>query len=119
MSGPQNLARVDSEIYSRWAARYDELRDVAGSVIESQAFQRLSRITFLGILSPRFTHLSGYPFKADASTADGSRASHSAGVALLAMDCCLRLGLDTRRTRLAIAWGLLHDIGNWPLSHTG
>lgn len=87
------------------------LRPVAGSILESPAFERLGGITFLGVLSPRYS-------KALPHAPDGSRQDHSRGVAVLAYELARRLALSPMAQRYAAAWGLLHDIATWPLSHT-
>lgn len=86
------------------------LRGLAEPLLESKAFKRLAGITFLGILSPRFTHAG--------DERDGTRADHSAEVARRAVEIAQSLGLSLSVQRYAAAWGLLHDIATWPLSHT-
>jgi hypothetical protein len=115
------LSQWDSVGFEVWHKRRREILDIAAPVFESQAFGRLSAITFLGILSPRFG-VSAREASARASLrceGDGSRQSHSLGVALLGLDLTRELGFSEATQRYAVAWGLLHDIGNWPLSHTG
>lgn len=34
------------------------------------------------------------------------------------LDICRKLNLSPTTTKYAVVWGLLHDIGTWPLSHT-
>jgi len=94
---------------------------VASRIAGSPAFMRLRRITFLGILSPAFKDLPGFPVtcRGQAASADGTRADHSFAVALLAHGIAVRLGLSGAAADHAAAWGLLHDIAAWPLSHTG
>lgn len=97
-----------------WEARRAELQAFAHPLLESQAFRRLRRITFLGALSPRYSHET----RAVAAAFDGTRMDHSLGVASLALDVARQLELGERTQRYAVAWGLLHDIATWPLSHT-
>lgn len=99
-----------------------DLRRMGEPILSSAPFERLSTVTFLGVLSPRYWHLPGCPFRkmdSGAAPTDGSRLQHSVGVALLALGLAKQLGLGDRAQRLAVAWGLLHDIATWPLSHTG
>lgn len=113
---------------SRWSRRVAELHELAEPVLESPAVQRLATISFLGILSPRFAHLHLAPLYRRAGEeplasreegGDGSRLDHSVGVALLNVDVVRSLGFGIEAQRYAAVWGLLHDLGNWPLSHTG
>ncbi|NUQ79023.1 MAG: HD domain-containing protein [Polyangiaceae bacterium] len=87
-----------------------ELRNVAQPILDAPAFKRLNGITFLGILSPDFGSV--------ARRRDGTRAEHSIGVAWIALDIARCLGMSSSAQRYAVAWGLLHDIATWPLSHT-
>lgn len=86
------------------------LRELAEPILESAAFRRLHGITFLGALSPRF--------RAGHQTDDGTRAQHSLNVADIAVAVARQLGLSSETQRYAAAWGLLHDVATWPLSHT-
>ncbi len=121
-----------------------QLAELAQPLLDAPAFVRLSGITFLGILSPHFdtrgsgsppapsapnpvdTRGSGSPpapsapnpVESSSTPDDGTRADHSLGVAAIAVDLARRLGLSTTTQRYAAAWGLLHDIATWPLSHT-
>jgi hypothetical protein len=90
-------------------------------LLQSSAVQRLGRITFLGILSPRFGKLTGCPlFRYRRRPADdGTRLDHTMAVSSLAFKICLQVGLPEDVCRYATVWGLLHDIATWPLSHTG
>lgn len=103
----------------------EALRAFASPLIDSSAFQRLEHITFLGILSPRFAEkvnspvLQRYARLGIRKLSDGTRAAHSLGVASLALEVCHNLALPFEVEKYAIAWGLLHDIAAWPLSHTG
>ncbi|MGH2373255.1 MAG: HD domain-containing protein [bacterium] len=82
-----------------------ELSDLETEIIGTPLFLRLARIAQLGLarlVFPGATH---------------SRFSHSIGVAHLVGKLAQSLGLDpdvTEKLRLA---GLLHDIGQYPLSH--
>lgn len=116
------LRTADLMDYSKWNRRRDELAALAGPVLASRAVQRLGSITFLGILSPRFTKLLPAPVAVDTRFGmhgDGSRLSHSMGVALLCVDVARSFGFTVETQRYAAVWGLLHDLGNWPLAHTG
>jgi len=93
-------------------------------ILCAPAFKRLEGISFLGILSPRYAKISKSPIHKRRSlkkakvVSDGSRADHSVGVASIAVDICKKLGLSVEQQKYAAAWGLLHDLGNWPLSHS-
>jgi hypothetical protein len=88
-------------------------------VIQSAAFQRLKHATFLGILSPSFAVVEKHPLARTINGKDQSRAHHSFNVALLAARMTTAMGLSEQVVKYAVAWGLLHDIATWPLSHTG
>jgi HD superfamily phosphohydrolase len=115
----------DEELLARsssWEHRRHELNALAGQLLDTHAVQRLGSISFLGILSPRFA--SRIPELARAgieteSVSDGSRLDHSMGVALLCVDVARSFGFSFEAQRYAAIWGLLHDLGNWPLSHSG
>jgi hypothetical protein len=110
-----------TEILTRWQGRTADLEPLAEPLLRSQAVQRLCGVTFLGLLSPRYRNLPGYPFRFDPAHAvadDGSRLDHSIGVALTALGVALGLGLSVRGQHYAVAWGLTHDIATWPLAHT-
>ncbi len=96
---------------------------LAEPLLNSDAFRRLKSITFLGVLSPSFKDIIKSPLykkRAKRKKIDpGCRKSHSLGVALIALDFAKHLGLSLKAQKYAIAWGLLHDIATWPLSHTG
>lgn len=100
-------------------ARAHVIAELAGPLLQSMAFKRLSHVTFLGILSPRFRELPGSPHRAPASLKDGTRAHHSVGVAQILLRMAHGLRLSWRTQRYAAAWALTHDIATWPLSHTG
>lgn len=100
------------------------LADIAEPLTSSRPFHRLHNISFLGILSPRFSHLPDHPLisrkdaKGNPTENDGSRAEHSLAVANIALKFCDLFSLPEQTKRYAIAWALLHDIATWPLSHT-
>ena len=94
------------------------LAPIAGPLIDSEGFKRLHLTTFLGGLSPKFAHLVDAPVSFT-DIADGSRGDHSIGVAALILDICNCLSLSQESCRYGVAWGLVHDIATWPLSHTG
>lgn len=97
---------------------------IAEPITWSHPFQRLYGITFLGILSPLYSHLPNHPFpsRKPGATSDASfdqtRADHSLGVAELVLHFCEAARLPKPTTADAVAWALLHDIATWPLSHT-
>lgn len=95
------------------------LQAIAGPLLAAQAFARLSRVTFLGILSPRYNQLPGAPHTAHRNAHDGTRADHSIGVAAIVLSMADTLSLSLRAKRYATAWALTHDLATWPLSHTG
>jgi hypothetical protein len=116
------LQPCDAREYCCWDTRRAELAPLAEPILASDAFNRLGSITFLGILSPRFADVVDAPLYARRPRpllCDGSRLSHCLGVALVALEMARSLNFSERSQRYAVAWGLLHDIGNWPLSHTG
>ena len=98
--------------------------DIAEPIIESKAFRRLYDISFLGILSPRFSRLPGHPLSspkaknARQASDDESRACHSLEVANIVLSFCEWFSPKEHTKRYAVAWALLHDIATWPLSHT-
>jgi len=99
-----------------------EFRHLAVPIMRSAAFQRLRQTTFLGILSPRFRTLDGFPirYRADVGDSDDkTRADHSMAVAQLMGRLASKLQLSRLAIDYAVVWGLLHDIATWPLSHTG
>ena len=100
------------------------LTRIADPLLNASPFRRLERVTFLGILSPKFSHLPDHPLAPRISNGlqvgdDGSRADHSLGVANLMMSISGAFDLSPLATRYAAAWALTHDIATWPLSHTG
>lgn len=102
----------------------EKVRDLVQPLLETHAFKRLDGISFLGILSPRYAEISKSPIDKRHSLKnarvlkDGSRADHSVGVANIAVEICQKLGFSVEQQKYAAAWGILHDLGNWPLSHT-
>ena len=112
--GAQGSLRVD------WTTT--QFREVAAPVVESDAFSRLRRITFLGVLSPYYKELSGFPITYRPTAprrSDRTRAHHSFSVAWLMGRLCAKLQLSKPAVDYAVMWGLVHDIATWPLSHTG
>lgn len=107
-----------------WKYEEDDLKHLIGPIFDSPAFKRLNSITFLGILSPQFAEKTKSPIfeseslKKSKYISDGSRRDHSVGVAIIAYRICCHLGFNETQLKYALAWGLLHDLGNWPLSHT-
>ncbi|HLT36551.1 MAG TPA: HD domain-containing protein, partial [Enhygromyxa sp.] len=89
---------------ARQRARIVEL--LGDSLLASPWLSRLGRISFLGTLDqhPR-------------SRRSSNRLEHSLGVASLAADAAVDLGLPRERAQLFVAACLLHDIGHYPLSH--
>ncbi len=94
-------------------------------IVNSFPFQRLKNCTFLGILSSKFnfieiTSLTNNKSKIyNVRITDQTRFEHSISVAYLSYLISEILNFDTINKKYAIAWGLLHDISSWPLSHTG
>ena len=89
----------------------------------SNPVKRLGKVTFLGVLSPKYhKDIKTSLFNTKKTTAlldDGTRLDHSVNVAKLMLNLVNQLNLDESVERYAVAWGLLHDISTWPLSHTG
>jgi hypothetical protein len=107
--------------FSQWHQRLSELQALAGPLLHSQAVQRLTAVTFLGILSPRFRDVIDSPLWSETKrnvVEDGSRYDHTLGVALVALDLARKFEFSERGERYAAAWGLTHDVATWPLSHT-
>lgn len=116
------LASCDEDQFRIWEDRREHIGEVAKPLLESEAFKRLGAITFLGILSPRFAKRLKSPLcgRRDRNfRCDGSRRSHSLGVANIVLDICDKLRVSPTARKYAAAWALTHDIANWPLSHTG
>lgn len=90
------------------------------SILNSHAFKRLNKITFLGILSPKYRSITLKNNNRKYSVIDdGTRLDHSIGVALFVVNLCKKLKLNESVLKYATCWALLHDIATWPLSHTG
>lgn len=106
-----------------WNDRRADLLEIAEPILKSPAFLRLGNVTFLGILSPRFSRLVDSPIRSLRESRfgndDGTRLDHSLGVAVILLDLCRRFNWSDEAKRYCVAWGLLHDIATWPLSHTG
>lgn len=90
----------------------EKLRGVGEPVLQSGAVERLRSVSFLGALSPRRRQATA------PCTDDGSRWDHSMRVASIALDVARHLRLGDEAERYGVAWGLLHDVATWPLSHT-
>lgn len=88
-----------------------EVRAVAAPLFDAAAVQRLGGISFLGGLAPEHRDQT-------AAVPDGSRLAHSVGVAWLAMQTALEWGQVPSSVSVAAAWGLVHDVATWALSHT-
>ncbi len=114
--------KQSSELYVTDDQRH-EINDLALPVLNSNAFNRLNNITFLGILSPRFMRIPNFPIynkrSHDSIISDGTRADHSMAVAALILDIVKGLNLSHETQKYAVVWGLIHDLATWPLSHTG
>lgn len=101
-----------------------ELNNLAEPLLLSDAFTRLSKISFLGILSPYFSYLPKYPFRKQScnnfpfENIDGSRADHSIAVSNIFLHISNNIQLSEMAKRYSIAWGLTHDISTFALSHT-
>lgn len=100
------------------------LAKIAAPLLSSASFRRLEDVSFLGILSPRFSYLPDHPlapklWKDRKTQDDGSRAHHSLGVACLMLRFCEAFQLQPVAAGYAVGWALTHDIATWPLSHTG
>jgi HD superfamily phosphohydrolase len=97
-------------------------RQTATPIFDSVVFSRLKHIAFLGILSPVYRGLPGFPIPFDPSVShrgDRTRAHHSLMVAWLISTLAEKLQLSKVAFDYAVMWGLLHDVATWPLSHTG
>lgn len=107
---------------NRFVKEFEAQLEIAEPLFTCAALQRLRSITFLGILSPRFSSIVRSPLYAyregETHKDDGSRFTHSLGVALAAMRLCRQLNLSSTTQRYALAWGLTHDLATWALSHT-
>ncbi len=102
----------------------DQVSEIGAPILGSKPFGRLYDVTFLGILSPTYSHLPGHPLLAKIRKQpdignDGSRADHSISVAELALNFCNLFSMPDLTRKYAVAWALTHDIATWALSHTG
>lgn len=116
------MIKCNVDYFSYNNSLFHELLIIAEPLLNSKAFNRLESITFLGILSPCFKNMIDSPLSAKSRRKridPGCRKSHSIGVAKIALTFAKRLKLSQKSQKYAIAWGLLHDIATWPLSHTG
>jgi HD superfamily phosphohydrolase len=82
------------------------------AVIQSDAFQRLADIRFLGAID-YLVHPNGFP-----GHRRHTRFHHSLGVGCLALSACRMLALDAAETRYVVVAALTHDLGHAPLSHS-
>lgn len=99
-----------------------------GEIIVSKAFQRLRKITFLGILSHTYKKNNTEPLfrplimnlkEHNTTYPDQTRFEHSINVANLSFLISKHLALSQYATNHFVSWGLIHDMAAWPLSHTG
>lgn len=81
-------------------------RAVVKALVSSPDFQRLRRISQLGLAS--------FVFPGAVHT----RFSHSLGAAYLATLLVRHLGIDEREGRAVVCAALLHDVGHGPFSHS-
>ena len=123
MSDPPTVLGDGMPTEMTWINKF--IDGIAKPIINSESFQRLYRVTFLGVLSPRFSsEFSCHPLvsknRRERPTADdGTRAHHSLSVASVVVGFCNDFSLSESTTKYAAAWALTHDIATWPLSHTG
>lgn len=85
---------------------FGDNQDVVKALVATQPFQRMRRISQLGLASfvfPGAVH---------------SRFSHSLGAAHLAGRLAVQLGVDASQARTLVCAALLHDIGHGPFSHS-
>jgi hypothetical protein len=98
----------------------DNIAEIGRPILASWAFHRLQRVSFLGILSPRYRGLPGHPLQhTRVLSDDGNRAQHSIGVAYLLHRLMVSFKYRNSTIAYGVAWALSHDISTWPLSHTG
>lgn len=92
----------------------DGLTQLYLSLRDSQAFQRLQDIRFLGAIDYAFVHApNGRPrFRRH------SRFTHSLGVAHLALRYAELMSSPAAERRVLLATAMLHDLGHAPLSHS-
>ncbi len=86
--------------------------DLFLEIINSNAFQRLKKIHFLGAIDYVVDPDGQKPNKRH------TRFQHSLGVARLALQFSRERDLNKGESRLAVVSALLHDIGHAPLSHS-
>lgn len=83
-------------------------------LINTDAFKRLSRVSFLGgidyLLVPNPNGATG--------NSRYNRYQHSLGVARLALEYSAKLELNPKDRRTIVVAALLHDVGHAPLSHS-
>lgn len=84
-----------------------DIRDMASAIVESNSFQRLGKVSFLGAID-----------RMSAGSSSGSRLDHSLGVAEIMCSICDHMSLSAGELRIAVANALLHDIGHGPYSHS-
>lgn len=113
---------VDEVAFEVGDAQLTEISAIADPVLKSLAFNRLSNLSFLGILSPGYAAYANSPLGGRCNhysgVCDGTRYDHSLGVASIALAIGKQVGLSEEAKRYAVAWALIHDIATWPLSHT-
>jgi len=106
LNAPQNIIRIPNQIDVPVTKRIMQIVDTA-------EFQRLSRISQLGLVS------TVYP------AANHSRFEHSLGVYRMTLMVLRQLGANQRFNEIVSAEqgvalllaGLLHDLGHWPFCH--
>jgi hypothetical protein len=100
-----------------------DIQQFMAAFLAHPAILRLKEISFLGALSPKYALKLQSPLytqkEYNHDCDDGSRFDHSVHVAALASRFCTQLNLPNEVHKYALLWGLCHDIGTWPLSHTG
>ena len=89
-----------------------DVQSLASDLIESDEFQRLKRVSFLGAIE-RFDQENRR-----ASLTAGSRYEHSLGVTALIIRLQDFFELSAGEFRVALVHALLHDIGHGPFSHS-
>lgn len=112
-----SATKIPAKPYRRTIPRsslfVDVLQDsLAADIVNTSAFQRLRKISFLGAIS----HVRAADV--DKAAMKENRYHHSLGVAAIAETFAFACDLPAGQRRGAIAAGLLHDIGHPPLSHS-